>query len=1745
MSRRTFQIARVVAAMFCPLLATAQTAVTLSPAASPASGQPGITVINLTGSGFPTGTILPTAVTVSMAPSAGGAAITTPSSAVTTVAGTTRRVTFTIPASISVATPTSYAVSISGATTTNTAFASTNKAVLTVNPGAQILSVAPATGNKGQTVSVTITGAYTNFVQGSTVASFGAGIAVGGAAEGAPGPVTVSSATVAVAQLVIDPAASSGARNVTVSTGTQTATLTGGFSVTVATGGSLAITSFSPQTGPVGSLVTVNLSNFTPVQGTAPQVTLSKFGGGTISASASTSSANSLSFVVPAGAGSGTLSVNWGSQNATSPNAFTVTTSTTFTLGVGPSTAKLLPGQNVTYAITLNSTNGFDGLAALAVSGTPVGVQASFKPVSITAGQTSVLTVSAPGTQSTGTATLSISAAAIIDGQQISQSATAALQINAITTSFVGRTAVDNSQQTPLAGVTVKFLGKDASGNTTSCSGQTVSDAGGNFSFTQLPVGCTGPQLISYDGSTATAPLGKYAGVNLSYTLTSGQVTTSPVLIHLPRIDNAETVQVQQNASTNQVFNFQTIPGLVVTVYAGTTFSLDDGSQPNPFPLIAMEVPVDRLPDAMPSSGVLMPFIVAFQPANAMSSQPVAVNFPNSLNMAPGGTATFMTLDPTRGFMVPYGTGTVSTDGTKIIADADPAHPGHGYGLVHFDWHGPTAPDPPTTNPCPTCTCTPGATCTCPITVGQPVDASSGLDVITASDIAINGPRGSVSATRTIRTLDSNAGPFGTGSYLSYSYQLGTFAFIQGQGVITLVMPNGSQFPLNLQQGGTFVNTTIPSLRGVVLTNPSSGVYSLRWKDGTIYQFQSPAGSGRVAYLTSITDANGNATTLALNAAVPGQITQITDPVGRSLNLTYDSSNRVTSISDPIGRIVRYTYNSQNRLATVTDPAGGITQYAYDSNGHLTSVTDPRGVVTEQNTFDSSGRVIQQVQADGGVYNFAYTLLNPLLATSPVLQTVVTDPLGNQTIYRFSPLQLVTDVTDPAGQTTTFSLDADHNNLVSGKSGTAACAPCGDPGQGSETFTLDTNGNILTSTDSLGNTTTFTYDPNLNKVLSITDPLGHVTTLTYDSAGNVMTRTDPNHNITSFAYNSFGQVTQLTDSVGNKTTFSYDGFGNLVSTTDSIHSTTSYAFDGVSRVIQTTDALGRQSSTSYDALDRVTSQTDAQGNTTQFTYDKIGNVLSVTDAKGNRTSFTYDGINRLLTKTDPLGHADIRTYDAYGNLTKFVDRRGQTSSFVYNSRNQLIDESYVDATVVRSYDVHGRLANITDSVGGSFAFTYDAVGHLVSSVNQFGAVQYAFDAGGHVISRQVVGQPALAYSYDNAGNLTSASLAQSSVTFVYDGDNRLTNLTRANGVNSQRMYDSAGRLLLIKDSGGQGISSSHAYSYDAVGDAATHTTTLAQGLTTQPVVNTFGIGNRLLTSGVGTYSYDGNGNLTSAITANGTTTYTWDGRNRLASILASGQTTSFTYDFKGALISQADAGTTSLTKKFVLDDITNVAYISQSNGDSLSVLAGRSIDEHLAIIHSGGQVEYGLTDAINSTTQTVDQNGSAVSSVFYEPFGLTTTAGSYPFQFTGRTLAGTNLYYYRARFYSPPIGRFISEDPIGLNAGPNVFAYVQNAPTAVSDPLGLAPPGDFLACVVTPVAYCLDRNYTGTCDARCGKDFGEDQVRLDACIIQCRKDLINECIGGGRKSCLPTKKEICDCLSDPTQCVSKPKPLEP
>lgn len=1432
------------------------------------------------------------------------------------------------------------------------------------------------------------------------------------------------------------------------------------FTVTVAAVSPPVVTGFSPASAAAGDPVTITGSGFAPPGGGLPQVTLVKEGGGTIAAAVTSASATAITFTVPDGADTGPLTVTAGGQSGVSASNLTITSAAPPTLAPASSAASVLQGQSTTYTLSFGPDPGFTQLVNLSVQGLPANVTATFAPAQITSGQFSTLTVTAAASQPVGTFPLTVTAAATVNGVPESQSLPLTLHILLVTTSFIGRTVVADAAQTPLAGVTVTFQGKDGSGNSTVASATTVSDASGNFMFTNLPAGYVGTQLIKYDGLTTTSPPGKYCGVDLTYSLKANAVTTSPVLIRLPRLDNAETVMVSQNAVSDQTFTFKTIPNLSVTVYAHTTITLPDGTQPNPFPLVAIEVPVDRLPDTMPAmqSGI-MPFIVAFQPANTVASQPVAVTFPNTLMTPPNTDVMLSTLDPTKGIMVQYGTGTVSADGTQIIPDADAAHPGHEYGLIHFDWHGQVTP-PAAANT--------AMGCPKPMTK-QPVDLSSGIETETVTDIGFSGPRGSVALTRNYRTFISTVGPFGVGGSHNFNYLLDTISRGQLdltiQATLDLVTPDGGQVPFAEQPDGMLTNSTIPMMRGAVIKPIRSNEADLRWKDGTVYHFLAdPTAPGR-NLLSTITDRNGNVTTITRDSTNPIDVSKVTDPVGRSLTFQYDSTNRIISVTDPIGRKVSYTYNSMGTLATVTDLAGGVTTYDYENGAAnqilLTSITDPRGVQTVTNIYDGFGRVIEQDTPDGGALTIAYTLLNPSIPTSPVLQTVVTDPLGRKTTYRFNPQQFLLDATDPSGQSQNYQVESGSNLELAEKSNPSDASALPSPGD--VAYTYDANGNVLTSTDALGQKTTFTYDPVYNQITSVTDANGHTSSFAYDGNGNLQTAADANGKATRFTYNSYGQVLTITDALGKKTTLAYDSAGNLTTVTDPLGHSGTIHYDAISRPVQATDALGQTSSVQYDSLNRVTQQTDPLGHTVSLAYDENGNLLSLTDALNHMTSFTYDDLNRLLTRKTPLGKTDSRQYDLAGNLTQFTDRRGQVSKFAYDTLDRLIGESYADGNLVaRTYDAFGRLLTVQDTAGGAFSYAYDLNNRLLGSASPTGTIQYAYDPAGQRTARQVAGQSPVQYGYDPDGRLLSAAMPQAALQFAYDDRDELTGITRANGVSSSFGYDDAGRLLSLAHTSGATSLYSQSYTYDADGQRTGSSTSSAQPLITQPVVNTYDAGNRLTKSGATTYAYDDDGNLISETGPSGTTSYSWDTRGRLTAITTPIGKTNFAYDFVGNLLAQTN-GAGSPLHTYLLDDATNVVAESDNGGTPAAVLTGLGIDDHFAFIPASGSPLYGMSDALNSTVEMTDGSGSVKSQFAYEPYGQTTAnGGAYPFQYTGRVPVSSSLYYYRARFYNPILGRFISEDPIGFGGGINFYSYVNDDPEFFTDEVGLYATVEFI-----------------------------------------------------------------------------------
>jgi RHS repeat-associated protein len=92
-----------------------------------------------------------------------------------------------------------------------------------------------------------------------------------------------------------------------------------------------------------------------------------------------------------------------------------------------------------------------------------------------------------------------------------------------------------------------------------------------------------------------------------------------------------------------------------------------------------------------------------------------------------------------------------------------------------------------------------------------------------------------------------------------------------------------------------------------------------------------------------------------------------------------------------------------------------------------------------------------------------------------------------------------------------------------------------------------------------------------------------------------------------------------------------------------------------------------------------------------------------------------------------------------------------------------------------------------------------------------------------------------------------------------------------------------------------------------------------------------------------------------------------------------------------------------------------------------------------------------------ATAALTGPGGNTLAQYTYDAYGNTTVTGSSsnPYQYAGRENDGTGLYYYRGRYYSPAVGRFLSEDRLGSEEGVNLYMYANNNPAIYTDPQGL------------------------------------------------------------------------------------------
>lgn len=834
------------------------------------------------------------------------------------------------------------------------------------------------------------------------------------------------------------------------------------------------------------------------------------------------------------------------------------------------------------------------------------------------------------------------------------------------------------------------------------------------------------------------------------------------------------------------------------------------------------------------------------------------------------------------------------------------------------------------------------------------------------------------------------------------------------------------------------------------------------------YQYD---GSGR---LKKVIDPAGRQTGFAYQG---DQLSAVFYPDGTSRSFAYGSNQLLQKEVDARGFETTYHYNAHMRLSGVTKADGAAIHF----EDQVSSTIAPPGEYTTQAL---GGFGFDDPSKSRG------TFTNPMSAQTQAITdqngnvAMIKDAANEATVLKYNdngdPDELIT----ANGQTLRFVYNMatrDHLETWEVLSETES--------KKLFTKTYNSKGQMLTLTNDQGITTTNTYHPTTG-LLVRTQKGVDVTDFGYDSRGLLISQTtypsgsDPK--TTQFVRNAVGQVVRILTPEGKQFDFTLDAAGNAIEKIESASgnpSTTQYVYDSMNRLKSTISPKNEVTEYHYLPTGELESIVDAKGNAVSFEYDQVGRVTKRTNLHGGVHTMQYDLNGNVIRETDPKGQIKILTYDSLNRL-KSVQYSDDTILYNYDAAGRMTSAQNNVSRITYAFDERGKLQALTSiglgELSGMPVFTdamvYNQNDRLIGRQSTFGSVSYGVDQIGRLTTLQTSSNLQFSFGYNNRSQLTSITRNIGRTDIQYTGSGSIENMIHSvSGVTrsySSYMYD---ERLFTKQK--RSIAGQQDYSFDLNGQL-----TESSG----PVPETFvydSLGNRvsdqdgtltydeqasrLLGDSQFTYQYDLNGNLIAKIPRDPTKTafhYTYSSRNQLmevktlSSALGSEKTrVIFRYDALGRrvfkqVIDYDDPGKSAI-RKYVFRGSNVLAELDGQN----QVLARYTHspltpDDILAVEFTSQGVQAGLSqstgaffylkDSIGSVTDLMNQSGQIVQRYTYGAFGniwsVTDESGNSfatppiktYFAFAGREWdEETGMYYNRARYYDPKIGRFIQEDP--------------------------------------------------------------------------------------------------------------------
>jgi RHS repeat-associated protein len=844
-----------------------------------------------------------------------------------------------------------------------------------------------------------------------------------------------------------------------------------------------------------------------------------------------------------------------------------------------------------------------------------------------------------------------------------------------------------------------------------------------------------------------------------------------------------------------------------------------------------------------------------------------------------------------------------------------------------------------------------------------------------------------------------------------------------------------------------------------------------------------------------------------------GQITKVTVQASgqpdRVTQYGYDTSGRLTSITYPEGNQTTYVPDARGNVKTTTTisktpgtPANIVTSAAYPTSctntitcNKPTSTTDARLNETDYTYDPTHGGVLTITQpAVGGIQpqtRFTYKRIDKSGATSST---------GTFVLSTVSACQTTASCAGAADESKA-TLDYGANMLpssVTRANGTGTLAAV-------TALTYDGVGNTVTVDGPLTGTvdvTRYVYDADRELTETVgPDPDGagvlknRSRRFTFNADGQVTLAEQGTSAADGSGFVTLQQIASAYDANARKVKdsaqaggatyavaeYSYDAAGRSDCTTQRMNPSTFSALPAVC-TLATTGSYGpdRISRNTYDGFGELARVTTAYGVTTangfpatlqrdevNYAYNANGTVKTLADAKNNLTTYIYDGFDRLSQTQYPSpttpGSSNTADYEqlGYDAASNVTGRRLRGSalpagsydiSYGYDALERLSSKTLPSPEhgVTYAYDNLGHPTTITGAT--TLGYGWDSLGRMTSEAQAYGSVAYQYDLANRRTRLTWQDSTYLTYDYDNVDEMTDIMESGSTIlaSFTYDDLGERKTRTLANGTSITYGYDPISRLTSLALAGGTNANAATLSNYSPAGEIGAHANSndafaWTAGITGSKAYTSNGL-NQFATVVGATQGYDGRGNLTSS----GGVTYAYTSEN----LLKTAGSATLAYDPIGRL-HEYDVPTAT---RFVYDGATMSEELNTSGTVQRRYVFGPNGDEPIVWYEGSGTTtkRYIDQDERGSVTRITDSTGATVAVNSYDEYGIPGSANQGRFGYTGQAwLPEIGLAYYKARIYSPTLGRFLQTDPIGYADGPNWYNYVAGDPINLIDLYGL------------------------------------------------------------------------------------------